>query len=198
MIDRRAMGVGAGSRITHTSWRARADDAAGRLLESLIRTHHRRRMARNGSSSVLDLDPDSATATDGSPLRHGNSVEILVDGNAAFSSMLDTIRGARHSVHIAGWHAMPDFALTRGNDSVTLGNALRDAATRAQVRVLMWGGAQLPVIHPTRSDAREARDGFDKIPGVVAALDHREYLQHCHHEKLVVVDGEVAYVGGLD
>lgn len=30
------------------------------------------------------------------------------------------------------------------------------------------------------------------------ALDTHEYLQHCHHEKLLVVDDEVAFVGGLD
>ena len=30
------------------------------------------------------------------------------------------------------------------------------------------------------------------------ALDDRERLLHCHHEKLVVVDDEVAFVGGVD
>ncbi|HET7724310.1 MAG TPA: phospholipase D-like domain-containing protein [Propionibacteriaceae bacterium] len=173
------------------------DEAAGRLLESRIRTHHRHRMARNGSPEVLDLD-DGAGDTSSSPLRHGNSVEVLIDGDAAFRAMLDTIRSARRSVQIAGWHAMPEFALTRGDESVTLRDALADAASRATVQVLIWGGAQVPVMHPTRADARRARDGFLEIPGVAVELDHREYLQHCHHEKLLVVDDEVAYVGGLD
>jgi phosphatidylserine/phosphatidylglycerophosphate/cardiolipin synthase-like enzyme len=174
------------------------DNAAGRVIESLIRTHHQRRMDRNGWSSVLELDRASAADAGGAPLRRGNSVEVFVDGDATFGAMLDTIRGARRSVHIAGWHATPDFAMTRGTENVTLGDALREASRRAEVRVLMWGGAQLPVIHPTRSDARRARDGFLEIPGVVAALDDHEYLQHCHHEKLLVVDDRVAYVGGLD
>jgi phosphatidylserine/phosphatidylglycerophosphate/cardiolipin synthase-like enzyme len=30
------------------------------------------------------------------------------------------------------------------------------------------------------------------------ALDAREHLVHCHHEKLVVIDDDLAFVGGLD
>ena len=206
----------------------RADEAVGRLIESLIRDHHRRRLARQGWSAALDTTPGGAVDEadtpfrggspvvagspfrggspvrggspfrGGSPVRGGNSVEILVDGRDAFAAMLRVIERARRTVHIAGWHATPDFAMTRGDGSTTVAAALRTAAERAQVRVLLWGGAQVPVIRPTRSDARRARDGFASIPGVRAALDEHEYLQHCHHEKLVIVDDRVAFVGGLD
>jgi phosphatidylserine/phosphatidylglycerophosphate/cardiolipin synthase-like enzyme len=33
---------------------------------------------------------------------------------------------------------------------------------------------------------------------IQCALDSRERPMHCHHEKLVIVDGEVAFVGGID
>ena len=175
----------------------RLDDAAGRLIESVIRGHHQRRLQRIGWSAALDTQ-ETLVDVASFPVRGGNSAEILVDGQQAFASMLALIQGAQHSVHLAGWHATPDFELTRGSEPVTLGDALRGAADRAHVRVLLWGGAQLPVIRPTRADARRARDAFAGIPGVNAALDHHEYLQHCHHEKLLIVDGEVAFVGGLD
>jgi len=183
-----------------SSLRARADDAAGRLVESLIRGHHQRRLARQGWTSVLGATAADADAVDvaRSHVRAGNRVEIFVDGRDAFAGMLDAILGARRSVHIAGWHATPDFAMTRGDAPTTLGEALRAAAERSEVRVLLWGGAQVPVIRPTRADARWARDAFVAIPGVRAALDSHEYLQHCHHEKVVVVDDLVAFVGGLD
>jgi phosphatidylserine/phosphatidylglycerophosphate/cardiolipin synthase-like enzyme len=131
-------------------------------------------------------------------MRGGNSVEIFVDGEAAFAAMLAAIQGAQRRVHIAGWHATPDFVLARGESEVTLGQAISAAAGRAEVRVLLWGGPRLPVIRPTRSDSREARDAFARLPGVRVALDTHEYLQHCHHEKLLVIDDEVAFVGGLD
>jgi phosphatidylserine/phosphatidylglycerophosphate/cardiolipin synthase-like enzyme len=132
------------------------------------------------------------------PVRAGNSVEIFVDGKDAFAAMASAIRSAERSVHIAGWHATPSFLLERSGSPLALGDVLAVAADRADVRVLLWGGAKLPVIHPTRADAHTARDAFASIPGVTVALDTREYLQHCHHEKLLIVDGELAFVGGLD
>ncbi len=190
--------MGAGSHAEGVSWRVRADEAVGTIIESLIRNHHRRRMQRNGWSSVLEPDPTLMDEVAGSPMRSGNSFDVVVDGEVAFAGMLSAIRSAQRVVHIAGWHATPEFVLSRGDDSAMLGDVLREAATRAEVRVLLWGGARAPVIHPTKADARHARDGFLAIPAVMAALDDHEYLEHCHHEKLLVVDNRVAYVGGLD
>jgi phosphatidylserine/phosphatidylglycerophosphate/cardiolipin synthase-like enzyme len=155
-------------------------------------------LARHGWGSILDTDPVRTVDASSSPVREGNRVEIVVDGQEAFAGMLAAIESAQQSVHLAGWHAVPDFELTRGSTPRTLGDALRDVGEHARVRVLLWAGARLPVIRPTRSDARHARDAFARIPGVEVALDAREYPQHCHHEKLLVVDGLIAYVGGLD
>jgi phosphatidylserine/phosphatidylglycerophosphate/cardiolipin synthase-like enzyme len=45
-----------------------------------------------------------------------------------------------------------------------------------------------------RADVRKLGRGT----GVRVAVDAHERLLHCHHEKLVVVDDEVAFVGGVD
>jgi phosphatidylserine/phosphatidylglycerophosphate/cardiolipin synthase-like enzyme len=66
------------------------------------------------------------------------------------------------------------------------------------VRVLLWAGPPLPVFQPTRRMAKAARDGFSRDSAVRCVLDRRERSMHCHHEKLVVVDDEVAFVGGID
>ena len=42
------------------------------------------------------------------------------------------------------------------------------------------------------------RDAFARGTRIRVALDARERPMHCHHEKLVIVDGEVAFVGGID
>jgi phosphatidylserine/phosphatidylglycerophosphate/cardiolipin synthase-like enzyme len=42
------------------------------------------------------------------------------------------------------------------------------------------------------------RDTLTKGTRIHMALDRRERPMHCHHEKAVVVDGRVAYVGGID
>jgi phosphatidylserine/phosphatidylglycerophosphate/cardiolipin synthase-like enzyme len=45
---------------------------------------------------------------------------------------------------------------------------------------------------------RAARDELVRRTRVKVALDSHERPMHCHHEKLVVIDDEVAFVGGID
>jgi phosphatidylserine/phosphatidylglycerophosphate/cardiolipin synthase-like enzyme len=45
---------------------------------------------------------------------------------------------------------------------------------------------------------RAALDELARDTSIRVALDDRERPLHCHHEKLVVVDGEAAFVGGID
>jgi phosphatidylserine/phosphatidylglycerophosphate/cardiolipin synthase-like enzyme len=66
------------------------------------------------------------------------------------------------------------------------------------VRVLAWAGAPLPLFHPSRREVRRTRDELVGGTRISMALDARERPFHCHHEKLVVVDDETAFVGGID
>ena len=42
------------------------------------------------------------------------------------------------------------------------------------------------------------RDDALRRQRIVCALDTHERPMHCHHEKLVIVDDELAFVGGID
>jgi phosphatidylserine/phosphatidylglycerophosphate/cardiolipin synthase-like enzyme len=64
--------------------------------------------------------------------------------------------------------------------------------------VLAWAGAPLPLFHPDRKEVRAAAEALRSGTQVRVALDSNERPMHCHHEKLVVVDGELAFVGGID
>ena len=66
------------------------------------------------------------------------------------------------------------------------------------MHVIAWAGAPLPLFRPSRSDVRDARELLVRATKVRMALDSRERPMHCHHEKLAVVDGRVAFVGGID
>jgi phosphatidylserine/phosphatidylglycerophosphate/cardiolipin synthase-like enzyme len=66
------------------------------------------------------------------------------------------------------------------------------------VKVLAWAGAPLPLFHPDRKEVREMRERLVAGTRIECALDDRERPMHCHHEKLVIVDGRVAFVGGID
>ncbi len=97
---------------------------------------------------------------------------------------------------LAGWCFEPTFRLSRGGP--TLRELLAEAAERASVRVLAWAGAPLPLFRPSRSKVRSIRDDLTTGTKIQMALDARERPMHCHHEKLAVIDGKAAYVGGID
>ena len=112
--------------------------------------------------------------------------------------MAAAIGTARSHVHVTGWHITPDFELTRGDRPLTLKQLLAEAASRVPVRVLIWAGAPLPVLRPWRGDVRQARDRLCAGNRIQCALDARERPMHCHHEKTIVVDDRIAFVGGID
>ena len=177
----------------------RLDTRAGQSLETTIRRHHRRRLARVGSIAQLDPPSDGELWSAGeTPARDACTLDVLIDGQRALSAVAETLARARSHIHIAGWHLSPDFGLTRDERAARLRDLLGDLAERVDVRVLLWAGAPLPVFTPDRREVRRARAELTRGTKVKCALDDKERPMHCHHEKLVIVDGEVAFVGGID
>jgi phosphatidylserine/phosphatidylglycerophosphate/cardiolipin synthase-like enzyme len=176
---------------------ARFDARLGDGLERAICTHHRRRLRRVGWDGALDAPP-GFTAPRAFGHSTGNAVEVIVDGSAALPRIAEAIRGARRTVHLAGWFFSPDFDLTRGQERTLLVDLLRETAARGvEVRVLAWAGAPLPVFRPSRRLVASVLETL-RAAGVHAAGDAHERPLHCHHEKLVIVDDELAFVGGID
>jgi len=175
------------------------DGWIGGGIEAVSGAHHRRRLRRVDQGHQIDPPTDSSVWAAGDPpSRPGCSLEVLIDGAEALPGIAEALAGARSSVHIAGWHVDPYFGLTRGDEATRLRDVLGQLAERVDVRVLLWAGAPLPVFPPSRKSVRRVRDELVRGTRVRCALDANERPMHCHHEKLVIVDGEVAFVGGLD
>jgi phosphatidylserine/phosphatidylglycerophosphate/cardiolipin synthase-like enzyme len=62
----------------------------------------------------------------------------------------------------------------------------------------VWAGAPVPLFHPTRKEVGEAVENLTRRTRIQCAPDPREHPFHCHHEKTIVIDGELAFVGGID
>ena len=176
-----------------------ADRLAGQAIERAIRDHHRRRLARIGRLGQLEPPADGSTWAAAEPApRPGCELEVLIDGASALPTIADALSRARSHVHIAGWHLEADFGLTRDTDALRLRDLLGELAERVDVRVLLWAGSPLPVFTPDRREVRRGRERLISGTRIVCALDPRERPMHCHHEKLVIVDDEIAFVGGID
>jgi phosphatidylserine/phosphatidylglycerophosphate/cardiolipin synthase-like enzyme len=180
-----------------TSPRDQFDGALGRVLERLTIDHHRRRLHRVGWSAAM-VDKPGRWADGDPPPRPGNRLEVLIDGADALKQMAEDLRGARSHVHVTGWHVTPDFPLVRGEAPAILRDLLAELSARIPVRVLVWAGAPLPLLRPWRGDVRKIRDALCAGNRIQCALDARERPMHCHHEKTIVIDDRVAFVGGID
>jgi phosphatidylserine/phosphatidylglycerophosphate/cardiolipin synthase-like enzyme len=175
------------------------DRALGQAAEATICAHHRRRLARAEQLAAYAPPHDgSLWAAGDPPPRDGCQLEVLIDGDQALPRIAEAVAGARDHVHIAGWHVTPGFGVGRDGNARTLRHLLGELAEHVDVRVLLWAGAPLRSFSPTRADVRDVRDELTRGTRVHCALDTCERPMHCHHEKLVIVDGEVAFVGGID
>ena len=174
------------------------DTLVGNGVEAAVRAKHAWRLRRLGWDHALTPPDKGIWASGDPPPREGCALEVLVDGAAAFPRIAEAIANARDHVHVTGWHIAPYFELIRGERGRAVGELLAEAAERVDVRVLVWAGAPVPAFHPTRKEVRDAVEELTRGTRIRCEADPREHPFHCHHEKTVVLDGEVAFVGGID
>jgi phosphatidylserine/phosphatidylglycerophosphate/cardiolipin synthase-like enzyme len=177
---------------------ARIDGLLGHAIELSVKQHHRRRLSRLGHAAVLEADGAELWATGSPPPRAGNQLDVLVDGAQALPAIAEALQAARSHVHITGWHLAAHFELVRGERPVVLGALLAEIAQRIDVRVMVWAGAPVPAFHPTRKEVAAEIQRLVRGTRIRCEPDPREHPFHCHHEKTIVVDDEVAFVGGID
>lgn len=115
-------------------------------------------------------------------VRDGNAVEVLVDGAETCARIAAAVESATSHVHITGWHTSPHFRLTP--DGPPLRDLLAETARRVPVRLLMWGGAPVPIVQPTRRSVVRDRDDFLRGSQIECELDTQGRMMHCHHEKI--------------
>ncbi|MEA2291240.1 MAG: hypothetical protein QOF17_260 [Solirubrobacteraceae bacterium] len=175
------------------------DAALGDRLERATVAHHMRRLERHGQlAALVPASPGLWATTSTAPPRDGNSLEVLIDGEEALPAMAEAIRGARRHVHVSSWHLEPGFQPDRDGHRSPVRELLGDVAERVPVRVLVWAGAPVPVFAPRRAQVRAGREALVRGTKIRCETDACTRPMHCHHEKLVIVDDEVAFVGGID
>ena len=172
----------------------RVDALAGRRLERLVVGHHRRRLERLGQAGALA--PSAGGWASHGRRVVGNALDVLVDGADALPQIAWAIE-AGPIVGLARRLVLhPEFRLDR-EDRDAAGAARRSGAARRRpcARVGRCAPAALP---PASAQVDASCAALADGTRRACALDARERPMHCHHEKLVVVDGEIAFVGGID
>jgi phosphatidylserine/phosphatidylglycerophosphate/cardiolipin synthase-like enzyme len=139
----------------------------------------------------------------GTPPRRHNHVTPLVDGERYFAALLEALTGSRSYIYIAGWCLSPDIPLDRSSPQAIIESRLvkilPGLAQRVPVRILLWSGAPL-LYEPNHQYTRRVQARFARAArgDLECRLDTSARFSHTHHQKAVVVDGQVAFVGGMD
>ncbi|AWH52942.1 phospholipase [Stenotrophomonas sp. ESTM1D_MKCIP4_1] len=145
------------------------------------------------------------------PVRQGNRVDAYTDGRSAMKAMADAIRGAQKFIFIADWQMNFDTELDNrgGAHASRLSELLFDAINQrgVDVRVLLYDSVEAAAY----THENEARTALYKMqdantPGQVQVGLHNPAtgrtdafnIAFSHHQKILVVDGHIGFVGGLD
>lgn len=126
------------------------------------------------------------------PPTDGNAVELLVDGEEAFPAMLEAIATAQHHVHFQFYIWRPD----------TWGHRFRDALSeraRAGISVrTMYDdlGSRRVNRHFLRPLREAGARCVSFLPNRI--LRGRWSVNFRNHRKILVVDGKVAFIGGIN
>lgn len=175
-------------------WRSFADYA--KVQELLGRT------ARSQTAETLKLSDQEGTRhwpvlskVAGVPFLAGNAVDLLIDGDATFSSILEGIRNAKHTILVQFFIIKDDRI---GRD---FANALIERAQAGITIFVLYdeiGSNALP-----RSYLNRLREAGIKVSGFNESHKYLRFLgpmrlNYRNHRKVVVTDFEHAWVGGLN
>src|SRR5271156_2024837 len=127
-------------------------------------------------------------------------VRVIIDGQDYFATLLGALRQARRSIHLLGWSFDPRTRLAPGDPAPSeIGSTLIDLAAAnpsLDVRLLVWRSA-FPISATQSGFPHRARSWF-RGTRVRFELDDTVPLGACHHQKVVIIDDALAFVGGAD
>jgi phospholipase D1/2 len=124
---------------------------------------------------------------------------LLIDGAAYFDALRRALPRAGHEVFIVGWDIRSDISLDPRGDHPPLRTFLERILRRRpqlKIRILVW---DWPFFYSLdRERLPQLQFGFARSRRLRLVFDSDHPATACHHEKLVVIDGRLAFCGGID
>uniref|UniRef100_A0A7N0VHI7 phospholipase D n=1 Tax=Kalanchoe fedtschenkoi TaxID=63787 RepID=A0A7N0VHI7_KALFE len=133
----------------------------------------------------------------------GSQAQWFVDGKVVFEAIASSIEAAKSKIFITGWWLCPELYLRRpfqNHASSRLDSLLEAKAKQGvQIYILLYKEVSIALKINSHYSKRKLLEIHENVK-VVRYPDHLSsgvYLWS-HHEKLVIVDYNVCYMGGLD
>jgi cardiolipin synthase len=122
----------------------------------------------------------------------GNRVQLLIDGEAAFAALFEALEGAQRAI-LLQFFIIRDDALGRRLQQLLLARA----AAGVKVHVLYDGIGSHALPRPYIDALRAGGVQVHAFP-TRGGLFNRFQLNFRNHRKIVVVDGQIGFLGGLN
>jgi len=130
---------------------------------------------------------------------------LLVDGDDYFKAFYEAAVSAQRSILLSGWQFDSDVELLRGKDAegaalpLTLKaflNALCERTPGLQIHMLAWDFHMVFALE--REWMQELVFEWTTHERFHFRFDSNHVDRGCHHQKFVVIDGQLSFLGGLD
>lgn len=133
-------------------------------------------------------------------IRHAQRLTFLIDGDAYFSALHNVLPHAEHNITILSWDIYSGLKLgvLQGDDrsiASLLDDTLRNKA-KLVAYILNWDFSVL--FSMSREWLPTYKLGWMTHPRLHFQLDSQHPIGASHHQKIVVVDNHLAFIGGLD
>jgi cardiolipin synthase A/B len=161
-------------------------DAGNKVLQAALEQY-------KDDAAVLGL-VDAVRRNSTAPLTTGNRVSVLIDGPQTYSAMEAALRAAQHDIHIE------TFILGAGD----VGQRFADLLAQKRKE-----GIEVRVLYDSLGSRDTPRKFFDGLRA--QNIEVREFrpmnpvktpevwkLQNRDHRKIIVVDGQVGFTGGIN
>lgn len=134
-----------------------------------------------------------------------NEAAVIVDACDYYRTFAHAAAAARRSIHICGWQFDSRVALVRGDEAMPNGapaelraflKHLLDRSPELEIRMLGW--RYNPIFALEREWLQSLKFEMGMSGRLHFALDEHPVPNASHHQKLVIIDGNLAFVGGID
>lgn len=136
------------------------------------------------------------------PPRPG-AVKFLVDGESYYSELVFALKSAQKEIYMTGWWLVSDLPLSRrpGESNNVLIELLKDRAEKGvKIFIIMYKELSMALSLDSMRTKRLLEAANQNIRVILhpRQFGARAVLAWSHHQKLVVVDHQTAFLGGLD
>jgi len=163
-----------------------SEDAGDKVLQAALEQY-------KDDAAVREL-VDSVRRYSSAPLTTGNRVNVLIDGPQTYSAIEAALRAARHNIHIE------TFIYGPGD----VGQRFADLLAQKRKE-----GLEVRLLYDSLGSRETPREFFDQLRQ--QNVEVREFrplspiktpevwkLQNRDHRKIIVVDGQIGFTGGIN